>query len=351
MGRIVVHISVWGVLFLLLITSDWDWQGYSTEDGTFYLPLSYGFVFNAAIFYLNALWLFPRMWKLRRSKYWLLTGSMLIVASAVEGGLDVWYSMQVGTFDAMLEASDVSKLLPNQAVGAVFISHFVANLVVHLLFWALSFSYLLPKEKVKNIRLENAQLHAELKYLKAQIDPHTLFNGINGIYHLIDQDPERAKQYLHGFANIMRYQIYDGNEELIPLQNECLFLHRFFELNQLRRSDDAQIEWDIPQYSGALHIAPVVLLPFVENAFKYLSNHELPEHNYIKASIRLENNTLYFCLKNSFDAAIEVQQGKVGLVNVQHRLQLIYPSRHTLQMDTNNQCYTVNLTLELDEKA
>ena len=349
--RILKHVAIWTLLILFLITGDLEWQGFTSKEGTLMVPILYGTVFNALVFYMNALYLFPVFWRINNIKFWLYTALFILLVSCTEGWVDLVYANYSGAFQTFYDSLKAEENADPFAHLNPYLTYSLVCLFVHISFWMLSFSYLLPEENIKNIKLENEQLQSELKHLKAQIDPHTLFNGINGIYHLIDEDAELAKNYLHGFANILRHQIYDCREEHILLQNEIAFLERFFQLNQLRHQDDAIISWNLPEYDGSLVIAPILFLPFIENAFKFLSNYNDPNKNTLNACLTLESNRLHFCIENTFQKDLAPpRSGGIGTANVKNRLGLMYPSRHILNIDEANGLFKVDLTLDLNAK-
>ncbi|GAB4235521.1 MAG: histidine kinase [Ekhidna sp.] len=350
MVRVIKHISAWVLLLLVLNNSDWTWQGFSTESDTFLIPSIYGTLFNALIFYGNVFYFYPRYWRSKKKKYTLLILVFIIAISLVEGLSDLQYSIYSGAFDQFKNSFDIGNAPQEVYVWSSYASFSLVCLIVHALFLALSFGYLMPKENLRNIALQNAQLKSELKYLKAQIDPHTLFNGINGIYHLIDEDTELAKQYLHGFANILRYQIYDCKEDLIPVGKEIQFLDRFMQLSNLRVSDDAIIKWDYPNYLGPLRIAPQIFLPFVENAFKHISAFDDSNANRICSSIYIDNQEIRFKIKNTFeiDENERKHQG-LGISNSMNRLKLLYPKEHQIKVKQEKGYFIVDLTIQLNE--
>ncbi len=351
MARIIKHTSAWVLLLLVLNNSDWTWQGFSTEHDTFLIPSLYGTTFNALIFYVNVYFLFPRLWRKNKKAYTSYTFLILLILSILEGWIDLQYSISSGAYEGFKTSLDVTReASPELYKFLALISFSVVCFLVHALFVVLSFGYLLPKENHRNMELQNAQLQSELKYLKAQIDPHTLFNGINGIYHLIDEDQALAKEYLHGFANILRYQIYDCKEDMIPLGKEIQFLDQFMQLSTLRVSDDASVAWDYPDYLGTLKIAPQIFLPFVENAFKHISAYDDSNANRICSNIYIDNQEIRFKIKNTFepDEREEKHQG-LGISNSMNRLKLLYPNEHQIKVRQEGEYFIVELTIQLNE--
>ncbi|MET0636586.1 MAG: histidine kinase [Chitinophagaceae bacterium] len=199
-------------------------------------------------------------------------------------------------------------------------------------------------------QLENEKLETELKFLKSQLNPHFLFNTINSIFVLIPQDPKLASSTLAKFSDLLRYQLYDCNDARIPLDQEVLFIRNFVELELLRQEPDLKFSFDWPQHTGEWGIAPFVLLPFIENAFKHVS-HSRKRAGFISIRMSLADDKLILVVNNSSDpqqqAVHVVAYGGIGLNNVQRRLDLVYPGKHELLIEQTSDTHHIRLTLEL----
>lgn len=213
----------------------------------------------------------------------------------------------------------------------------------------------LTKDWIKDQRhtqqLEKEKLETELKFLRAQFNPHFLFNTINSIHFLIRKDPELASDTLAKFSDLLRYQLYECNEAHIPLKKEVHYLSNFVALEKLRNSNRLSVSLDVSE-NGA-QVAPFILMPFVENAFKHASKGK-QQDNFIRVLLRQSPQQLQFDVENSKEAGVAstheaVHYGGIGLVNVRRRLALLYPQRHTLRIDERDNTYAVHLTLDLDE--
>ena len=200
--------------------------------------------------------------------------------------------------------------------------------------------------------LKQEKLETELKFLKSQFNPHFLFNTINSIFVLIHKNPDRASESLAKFSNLMRYQLYDCNEAQIPLQQELNYLENFIELEELRQEANFELEVEIaPSVDSNLMIAPFILMPFVENAFKHVSQRR-EGGNWIKLSLQLVDNQLNFQIANSIAPAFKstadvVNYGGLGLRNVKRRLDLLYPANYELQLNNQSHQFEVQLQLTL----
>ena len=223
-------------------------------------------------------------------------------------------------------------------------------------FWStLSMSLLMVSVKiivgrVREQRLqrhqEQVRLESELQYLKAQVNPHFLFNAINSVYFLIKKDPDKAAETLIKLSDLLRFQLYDCSDERIPIEKELEYLTNFMALERIRKSNRVQVEYLCEGNLSGFEIAPFMLMPFLENAFKYVSNHA-DQSNLVQVTLDREGQTFKATFVNTHDNPGQAAVGGIGLKNVKRRLELLYPSRHTLDIQQTPELYSVNLTLTL----
>ncbi len=202
----------------------------------------------------------------------------------------------------------------------------------------------------RNKLLEKERLETELNFLKSQINPHFLFNALNSIYVLIEEDKKLAAETLLKFSDMLRYQLYDCSEQKMSIGKELAFLSDYAALEKMRNSEYLQVTFDIPEDIASLQIPPFLLLPFIENAFKHISHHT-DTRNYINICFARTQKELTFSVINSYDAQpmFPQQQGGIGLQNVKRRLELLYPGRHTLDVNTHDAVYSIKLILEIND--
>ena len=210
------------------------------------------------------------------------------------------------------------------------------------------FSDSLRLEKERNDLLLQ-QAKSELAILKMKVGPHFLFNTLNNIDYLVFSDPGKASQAIVKLGEILRYQIYETESEMIPLTRELVHLEDYLELERLRIPDKGYLQYSLTGVPGHLQIAPMLFLPLVENAFKHVLSREGEDR--IRIRIQVEDHRLSFSISNAFDPARK--QGREhngqGINLVKRRLELIYPDRHQLNIRRNNERFEVDLTIELDE--
>lgn len=211
------------------------------------------------------------------------------------------------------------------------------------------FRLYLIQEKIRYDLMED-QLGSQLDFLRAQMNPHFLFNALNGIYSMaVQRDQEEIASSLENLSGIMRYLTYDGNLHRVPLTKEIRLIQDFIEIQYLRfqGSDTLTVSFTIDGEAQGRVIAPLVLLPFVENAFKHGVRPE--EKGVISIQLKIKEDRLNFCVKNSLYTEIHNDKGPgIGLENVKKRLDLIYPNKFVHEVDQNNLYYTSNLSLQIE---
>jgi two-component system LytT family sensor kinase len=198
--------------------------------------------------------------------------------------------------------------------------------------------------------LEKEKLETELKFLKYQFNPHFLFNSINSIFFLIHKNPDMASASLAKFSELLRHQLYECNDNLIPLSKEIAYLQNFIELEKLRQNESLMVEFDLQHtYAPDAGISPFILMTFVENAFKHVSK-DKDRSNRISISLKVKGAQLYFSVANSASAnelAEVINYGGIGLQNVRRRLDLIYPGAYLLDIEQSAELFSVKLELQL----
>lgn len=358
--KIVIHLVVWVGMIYFLNTQflDLEWGPMSREKETLLIPLIVGMIINAVLFYSNAYWLIPQYLQTKQNKkYWKWNAYLLFGLTLIEVSFDTIY-----IFEAYIrEEVPITSLTERYTIALELIIMFGAmNLFVNILFWAIAFLYRMPKDWMRNERqkqqLVQDKLTAELDFLKAQINPHFLFNGINSIYHLMEEDVEKAQKILLRFSELLRYQLYECKEEFIPLKKELHYIANYLEIEIIRKGEDAIIKIDLPELiepegSPILKIAPLLFSPFLENAFKYLSLYTEKEKNILEASLNVQKDRIHLFVKNTIDLMNQSKRKKsssgIGLDNVRRRLNILYPEKHQLSIREEGGFFLVDLEINL----
>ena len=193
--------------------------------------------------------------------------------------------------------------------------------------------------------LEKQNLEQQLEYLRYQINPHFLMNTLNNIHALVDIDQERAKEAVLQLSKIMRFVLYDGSKQTVPLERELAFTRDYVQLMRMRVTDRVKITVSMPEQTPDRQIPPLVLITFVENAFKHGVSYR--QESFIDISVAVDGDSLRFTCSNSRIPTAEDQHGGVGLQNVRRRLDLIYGDSYSLNIGDEETRYTVELVLPL----
>ena len=203
-----------------------------------------------------------------------------------------------------------------------------------------------------HILLQQAHLENQLKLLQDQINPHVVFNILNHIHILMKTDTQLADFLLMKFSDILRYQLYHCNQPLVPLDKEIEYLQNLVEVEKLRWGNELDVKafWEI--HNRKAFIAPLLLIPFIENAFKYVCR--LPGHKgYVKISCKEKDNNLHFYVENSYSDMATYKKkdgvGGIGLQNVKKRLKLQYPDSHDLKIESDHHIFKITLILNLSD--
>lgn len=188
---------------------------------------------------------------------------------------------------------------------------------------------------------------AELNFLKSQINPHFLFNSLNSVYFLIDKQNTDARESLHKFSEMLRYQLYEANGAKIPVEKEIGYLRDYVDLQKLRKDENYEVSFTCSQHVNGFSIEPLLLVPFVENAFKHISSHN-DQPNFIKIELDYNNGDFIFSVENSKDAVkTNDPYSGIGLNNVKRRLALLYPGKYDLFVTDTEPLFTIHLKLKI----
>lgn len=198
-------------------------------------------------------------------------------------------------------------------------------------------------------QLEKKNLETELALLKAQINPHFLFNTLNNIDILIEHDAKTASVYLKKLSDILRFMLYESPTEKILLKQEVDYIREYIELQKIRTSNANFVKFNIEGNTDNLHIAPMLFIPFIENAFKHCTDKKI--NNAIEINIAIQDKEIHFTCSNAYDQAAQLTLPKsgLGLDLIQNRLKLLYKENYQLKIDRTNERFTVTLTVKLNE--
>jgi LytS/YehU family sensor histidine kinase len=201
------------------------------------------------------------------------------------------------------------------------------------------------KDRERMAKLKKQSLEQQLEYLRYQISPHFLMNTLNNIHALVDIDSEQAKDSIVSLSQIMRFALYEGSKQTVPLSSELAFTRQYIQLMRMRVSQRVRIDIDLPSTVPDAQIPPLMLITFVENAFKHGVSYR--QESFIEVSATVVDGTLSFRCRNSKAPKEKESPGGVGLSNVKRRLELIYGKNYSLDIKDLTETYNIELTLPL----
>lgn len=327
------------LLFWMLVFGLWYYLRYQDyQTTTIALEITLLKVADLALLvYITNYLLIPKLLYKKKYVAFTVVFVLLIVASAV---LKVFMIGKILNQPGLFSLSgDLKARLYENVISDFF-------LVVTGAAFRLIFDYIKMQQRMAEVAKENAE--TELNFLKSQINPHFLFNSLNSVYFLINKDNAEARGALHKFSEMLRYQLYEMNGDKIPVEKEITYLQDYVALQQLRKHENCSVQFNCdPEVKGFL-IEPLLLIPFVENAFKHIS-HSSDKSNFVKMDMSCSNGALLFTVENSRESGqkyIEKRAG-IGLANVKRRLELLYPGRHELKIEDTDKTFSVNLNLRV----
>lgn len=246
--------------------------------------------------------------------------------------------------DELRPISPVPMLGPGEAVA------FFGGLLLMGMNLGVKLYFKTQEDREQQERLEKQDLERQLEYLRYQVNPHFFMNTLNNIHALVDINPERAKTTIVELSKMMRYILYEGDKKLIPVQREALFLKNYIELMRLRYSSRVSINLDIPEMMPDVMLPPLLLIIFVENAFKHGVSYAAPSFIDIKVTVTQE--MLQFKCRNSRQEQKpdeKKKKGGVGLANARRRLDLLFHDKYSLEIKEDDKEYDVQLEIPLSK--
>ena len=354
------HLPLWMVYHYLWwalgIGSAWE-AAHSILFSVYSFKFIFYVIFQAIGVYFNLYFLIPRF--LERGHYGeyvsLLVLTVVGTTACIVAGYYVGALWSERTFQELYQIApdQYFHLFKNNALPSTIASMTLAMSIKLTKNWIQAQRKQQALEKRQQL-LEKENLETELKFLRSQFNPHFLFNTINSIFVLIHKNPDMASESLAKFSDLLRYQLYECNEPQIPVERELAYVENFIKLEKLRQEPSLAISvHQYPPSSHHLTIAPFLLMPFVENAFKHVSQ-RLDQSNWITIELRFDRRALYLTVANSisvdptFSDKVVNYRG-LGLRNVQRRLDLMYPEQHDLSIHRDNSTFRVTLRVQLRE--
>ncbi|WP_272151256.1 sensor histidine kinase [Tenacibaculum aiptasiae] len=337
----VIHVFIWGISYFLILNYVNTISDFRKGEGPFWLAILFGMLMNQVLFYTTAFLIVPRFLRLRKILLLIVTLiSVFVLINLFESFID--YHWLVGFFSS--ESESYLSYLNYNSISSFFI-------VLLGLSYAL-IKYWFQSEKLKRDLYEE-KLTTEMAFLKSQINPHFLFNVLNSFYAkaLKNNIPELADG-ISKLAELMRYMVYETNEDKVALEKEIHHLKKFIQVYQLRiaEEDDVFINFTVKGVVENVQISPMLLIPFVENAIKH--GVDTKAKSIINIYIEVTKNGLVYkvinTLHQTFISNLKEEASGFGLDNLKKRLSILYPNAHVLETKEENGFYISLLKLKFD---
>lgn len=292
------------------------------------------------VFYVNYFILIERL--MFRKKLWQFVVSEGLLILTVASALYIWNA-------ANPQAPDPSKPAHIHSAVVFLLRDVLSLLITFGVSLAVKTTSKWYQMEIEYQEAENKRTEAELTNLRQQLNPHFLFNTLNNIYSLIAISPDKAQNTVHELSKLLRYALYENNHNFVPLEHEVDFIKNYVELMRIRLTPDIEvnINIDIPTTNKQL-VAPMLFISLVENSFKHGISPSQP--SFIEIHIYQKENQLFCTTRNSYfpKSATDQSGSGIGLENLRRRLELIYPSQHTLTAQKEDNTFVSQLIIPLN---
>lgn len=344
---IFLHVAAWIILFLLPV---YLFSMQANFDEFFIWRVVIRSIIYIILFYLSYFWLIPTLlFQGKKVKYYLSIFGVIV-------GLYIFNDLANYTFfssniqnkekqepekdrndDRRFDFRLVKRFdMYNYLFTAILISGFSVGL-------RMSVKY--NENEKKRKELEKEKLSSELAFLKNQVSPHFFFNTLNNIYSLTEINTKEAQNAILQLSKLMRYLLYESEKGDTKLSNEIAFMRNYIDLMKLRINDKVSLRYEFPEVYKDMSIPPLIFISFIENAFKHGLSYR--EKSFIHIELQVNDSEIIFNCSNSiFKNRDEIADSGIGLENIQKRLSLLYPDKHTLKIDQTEQVFSIHLTLQ-----
>lgn len=316
------HFFFWIVFFFFLVISD-------SSEASLAAKLTHKALrvfFFILIVYINISYLFPQLLKKNQFLlYFFFLVSVVVVMTPIEV---VLHYFLFGEKSSGLASVFTFKNNSIYFLGSFFIA-FSASIFKIINDWI--------QHQKERAELQRQTLKSELKFLKTQINPHFFFNTLNSLYALTLKKSDEAPEVVLKLSEMMRYMLYESNERTIELSKEISYIQNYLELEKIRHGKNVEIKFEIDGEAQGHKIAPLLFITFLENSFKHGLSHEL-KAGFVHIHLDIQEKGLKFAVRNSkpttlLNMPVQKRTGGIGLQNVRRRLNILYPSKHKLQID------------------
>lgn len=331
-----LHLAFWAYMLMQQLFPALAYS--STLDPVYYIILPVDLFISVVLFYGLYLYVFPWLFRFRVRALAFLVGLVIVVAYAALS-LGIFYY-----YEKLLHLIPPEQLIITRADILTHVRGVIVILIYSLLIRIIA-NFLNQQQKEAELVQQNQA--SEIALLRSQINPHFLFNTLNNIYSLIRNHSKDADTAVMKLSEIMRYMLYESNAEKVPLTKEIEYLHGFIELQKLRLEDPDYVVFDIQGNLASRNIAPMILIPFVENAFKHGGRKGVSPG--ISIQLVVTDSQIVFQVDNTKPRHPRVTNDSysgIGLNNIRRRLLLIYPKTHHLEIKDEPEMFRVTLVID-----
>lgn len=353
--RILLHVSFWvaitGLQKYLSVISFNNYKGF--PPSVLNLLLIVNTLQLTLFFYPFVYWILPTYFYRKR----FIAGTVITILLAVLYGFTVACSENLIIYcDVCMASMDASNTGYGSFLRKDLFSRFLSKVLSLGQFIGLLFNIALPlsiklgmqalRQQFRSMQLAKENLQLEFNFLRSQVNPHFLFNTLNNVYGLIlKNETEKSAATVARLSEFLRYSLYESTSERVPVENEIQLLQDYVALESLRLNH-VQVQFHHTSDGSVPAMAPLLLMPLVENSFKHTKD---ILDAYITIDLKIASQHLQFTVVNSIDKEENNTQGGIGLNNLNKRLGLYYPNRHTYQVHQTATAYAVTLNIDCHE--
>jgi two-component system, LytTR family, sensor histidine kinase AlgZ len=341
-----IHVIIWGIIaFFPLIAMFSEGE----RNLLRYLDFSMPIIFLMIVFYTNYFLIISRY--LFNKKIWqFFVANLLLFAVCIF----LMNTIKEYYFAEYFAKMEIQKHLPSHAKMREIIFYrdvFSMTMAVGLA-TAIKMTSQWYQSQAEQRELEKLHIESELTNLKNQLNPHFLFNTLNNIYSLISTNQENAQNAVHQLSNLIRYVLYESDQQRVPLKKDLDFTTNYIKLMSLRLPVHVKLETDITQSTDGITIAPLLFMSLVENAFKHGISPTDPSNISVRINIVADNKVQCRVENSNFPKPESDKSGSgIGLNNLRKRLELLYPSAYELNIEDKGSTYISTLTLDLNQDS
>jgi two-component system, LytTR family, sensor kinase len=330
--QILLHISIWSVFIVFNLIQP------QFETNIITNQVIYLLIGNMALFYINYSYLVTHFLLKNKTGLYITIAVVLVIISSI-------------VFKEFGPKPDDFPPMPHNRPEPIFRFRLIGPIAFNILLVVTGTALRVYTEWNRNERKKNEievqKSSTELHFLKHQLSPHFLFNSLNSIYSLTTKKSNDAPEAVITLSELMRYMLYETNNEFVPLKSELHYIQNYLKLQRIRIANNENVTLNIHGSILNQKIRPLLLISFIENAFKYGT--DFKGHTEVKIEINIHGNELQFtCVNLIGNRKTDKDSSGIGLQNTKERLELLYPEKHVLLIAESPNRFTVNLTLKLD---